>query len=180
MRIVQSKEEIKICETMLEKNLIQHGAKKIEDVTVNVKNGTGETNVFYLDLPKLSFWFCRRLLEENDNKWWNSFGLEQPQTGVKVTELCEVNVPLEGINNRLKGAFVEQDGRIYLTHRGSNLASLTGEFIHKNYQGNKIIVDGKHRILVGEITSENLPNQIIEFLNEIKRLKVLKNEKSAS
>ncbi len=167
MNIVTNREDIQKYETLLEEKLKQYvGTKEVKGVTVAVAHGTGETNVW--QVQDLGYWFVKRKVDIN-NKWWNSFGFTLDD---KFIEFCEVNVPLEGVNSKIAGAFVEADGKVYLVHKGSNIAGMKKEYVHSHYQGETVaIANNDYRLVVAEITSSNAPVQIGNFLKEIKRLK---------
>lgn len=166
MRIVQSADEIETYEVLMVEQLkLYSDFNKAKD---SVEKGVETT---YIKLSKLGFWCVKRKLIK-ERKWWNSFGLEIPALDLPNTELCEVNAPFEGINNHIQGAFIEIEGKIFLTHRGK-ITGLSKDFVHENYQGDKLMVDGNERIVVGEVTSSQFAIQIKAFLDEVKRLKEL-------
>ena len=167
MNIVEDRQEIENYEILLEETLKNHvGTTTLENTLVKVAFGTGTTNI--LEVQDVGFWFTKRRLDSS-NRWWNSFGLI---SNGQHTELCEVNVPTEGINSYIRGAFVKNGNKVYLVHKGSNIAGMTKEYVHANYQGETLeIKKDDIRLVVGEITSADLPNQIGNFLQEIQRLR---------
>ncbi|WP_431026743.1 hypothetical protein [Lysinibacillus sp. LZ02] len=167
MNIIEDRQEIEKYEILLEETLKNHvGTITLENALVNVAFGTGTTNI--LEVQDAGFWFTRRKHEE-DEKWWNSFGLI---SNGQHTELCEVNVPLEGINSYMGGTFIKNGNKVYLVHKGANIAGMKKDYVHANYQGETLeITKNDIRLVVGEITSADLPDQIGNFLKEIQRLK---------
>jgi hypothetical protein len=59
---------------------------------------------------------CTRPIE---NRYWCTFGTGEPAEGVSLSIVCEVNIPIEGINRRVAGAFARDEaGLVCLLHGG--------------------------------------------------------------
>ena len=71
---------------------------------ISFHGGPYHTQVWWL--PSLGFWAhfgTPPSQKANWDRYWNVFGLARPAKLVRI--ICEINSPLEGINQRIGGAF---------------------------------------------------------------------------
>jgi hypothetical protein len=63
-------------------------------------------------------WFYSDLAME-ENRWWNVFGIDIPESHSAVQPRCEICVPTSGVNRRIAGGFAENGKDIFLIYRGN-------------------------------------------------------------
>ncbi|RZK47998.1 MAG: hypothetical protein EOO99_11720 [Pedobacter sp.] len=141
------------------------------------------TTVFYS--PELNFCFTAH---DHINRYWNAFSLGKPQAGKSYPITAEINPPYEGINRTISGAFGKtSDGEILLLHRGNIGGSKVGvgkKLFFENYRDNSVLVkDGETEnpfFIIGSIYSEIFPQQVLNFVKEVNRIKNLVNSNNIS
>jgi hypothetical protein len=150
--------------------------------TVGFHGGAFETIMYWN--KKHDIWVVP---DDMGNRYWNAFGLGKPDPNLSNSITCEINIPYE-INRRVAGGFAEDvDGNIYLIHRGLIGGSKKGvgkTLFKNNYRGEwtGVLDDGELRYvaLVGELKSNNLLQQIKDFILEVERIKDLVTEDNFS
>ena len=128
---------------------------------------------------KLNLWWYWKPLE---NRWWNVFGIGQPISYESVGIACEINIPKQGINRNIAGAFTEdEDGRVFITHRGNRWGGgrkgITKELFWHNYSGRSELINDGGRYtrvaIIAEIGNPELPSNIATFVKWVARTKGL-------
>lgn len=143
--------------------------------SVGYPSGSFEDKVRYSSM--LDIWMSVR---NHNSRNWNGFGIGSPIPGRSNTVRSEINFPHHGINRSISGVFaMENNGNILILHRGK-LGGNTGirkAFVMDNYRGDFVTaIDGDREtefLLVGELDSPNLPEQIATFAREVDRIKNL-------
>jgi hypothetical protein len=141
------------------------------------------TTVFYS--PKSNFWFSAH---ENDNRYWNAFGVGEPPEGRNTSIHVEINFPYEGINRSIGGAFGHNiKGEILLLHRGIIGGGRVGvgkQLFFDNFRGDFATAydDGIETefVVIGSINSKHFPQQVSNFIAEVHRIKNLSTEETAA
>jgi len=114
------------------------------------------------------------------NRYWCAFGTEHPDKGRMLDIIVECNPPHSGVDRRCAGAFVEQDGEIYLAHSGKIGGGRKGigksAFLNAYPHGNWQVVQwpDKHEtemVIIGSVDGTRLPVQIAAFVREVERFK---------
>lgn len=130
--------------------------------------------------PMLNIWLSKA--EHNqDEKYWNGFGIGRPLEGKNNSLSGEINFPHEGINRRIAGVFARaDDGSITVLHRGGIGGGRTGigkTFFLDNFRGDFLNAIDDIRestfCLVGELDSVYFGHQVSTFIQEIQRVKRL-------
>lgn len=175
LRIINSVSEIEKAQQQLSEKL---KAALDEKITTKIgwKGGNLSADVNWSE--KLGFWYYGMALE---NRYWNGFGLQNPKEHVNVSITCEINVPLQGIDRRINGAFVKDDSdRVLLTHRGrigGGKEDIGKPLFLNNYTGEWISVkDGDIETevaLVAALNSSRFIREVYEFVLEVHRIKAL-------
>ena len=89
------------------------------DCSVGGAGGSFATTVAYA--PSLDLWYAA---QQSDKTYWHGFGNGAPQAGKKVALASEINIPADGLNRAISGAFARDDaGRVWLLHRGKSVAA---------------------------------------------------------
>ncbi len=142
---------------------------------VGYQGGGGSYPVYWR--PEERFW---SLLELADNRYWCCFGLENPNSQNSLTIVCEINPPLEGINRRCAGFFVEgDDGCTNVAHSGKIGGGKPGigkQAFERSYSGTWQTVrwpDGvrTRAVVIGAVDGENLPAEIRDFILQVQQIK---------
>lgn len=143
-------------------------------VTIGFQGGNVKGKVLYSN--SLGIWIHS---ENLGNKTWNGFGIGRPTEGSNLSIVCEINIPLKGIDRRIQGEFVENStGEVYLIHRGKIGGGKSGigrTLFQQNYQGQWIqFQDGNlvsNASQVGKINNILCAEQIRDFVFEINAMK---------
>lgn len=118
----------------------------------------------------------------------NLFGIGRPIEGGMNSITVQINFPCENINRRVAGVFAIEDNKnILVLHRGKIGGGKPGigkNLVLDNYRGNFVTaIDGDRETefcLVGELNSPHLPRQLANFIHEIAKIKLLKDDETAT
>lgn len=173
---------IQIIENLNEIEKIQNDfyeiiSKKLDvktDTSLGTQNGSYEMELHYSE--NNNFWYS---YNEQDNRFWNAFGIGKPQKNKNLSIVCEINFPYEGINRRIAGAFAKDEKEnIYVLHRGKIGGGRKGigkNLFMENYRGKFIEINDGNKLstfaIIGELYSSNFINQLNTFVLEIERIK---------
>jgi len=122
------------------------------------------------------WWTCYEL----DNRYENSFGVIEPKWNSRFghSVSCVIDVPFEGINRRIGGAFASDENELFLLHRGKiggGRKDIGKTLFKNNYRGELVDVqDGSinsNLALVGSLSNERFSNQLADFVHEMQRIK---------
>ena len=117
------------------------------------------------------------------DKYWCCYGLEEPWSVDSLSIVCEMNMPMEGVNRRMGGVFVrDESGQVYLTHNGKIGGGKPGvgksAFLEAhNFRGKTAWSvawpDGEVTgvIVVARIDDANLPDKVAKFVREVDKFK---------
>lgn len=79
--------------------------------------GGSTTEIVYSD-PKSGLWCSMADSLLDNNRFWNPFGIGNPQNSKHITPLVEINIP-SYLDRRVGGVFLkDDDNNVYLGHRG--------------------------------------------------------------
>jgi hypothetical protein len=115
------------------------------------------------------------------DRYWFSFGTGESRPGSSPNIVAEFNVPYEGINRSLAGAFARDDARqVYTMHSGRVGGGRPGigkSAFLKFYHAARLATVGwpdrrqtKH-ILIGRIGDAALLDQVAEFVHVVRQFK---------
>lgn len=141
---------------------------------VGYPGGSFEDNVSYS--KEFNLWLSKQKL---DTRLWNGFGIGKPIEGKNNSLVGEINFPHENIDRAIAGAFGKDlEGNIFILHRGRIGGGKKGvgkQAFIDNYRGEFITALDYDKetnfILIGELNSKYFPNQVANFIYEIKRFK---------
>ncbi len=168
LSIISRQEEIEKAQDKLS-SILKNRAKIVEGVVRFPKKE--ELGKIYW-ISDLGIWYMYRFI--GGNRYANGFGADEPEEGEYSIIICEINIPFEGINRRIGGAFARDPlGNYYLVHRGKFSGHTKNLFMEK-YQGEWTeVVDGNQTsrvVVIGKI-DESIPEKIRDFVYEVKRMK---------
>jgi len=116
-----------------------------------------------------------------ENRYWCAYGLDEPHPGSLLPITCEINIPREGVDRRIGGAFARDtdSGELFLVHSGKvggGRAGIGMENFLDNYRGTFYWLyrktGGKDEvILVGGLADEDLRVKIGCFIREVAEFK---------
>lgn len=143
---------------------------------------SGDNTVYYS--AELDFWFTTH---RNDNRYWNGFGIGKPETGKNTSITAEINPPYEGINRNIGGAFgYDSEGNVLVLHRGQIGGGRVGigkTLFFDNFRGDFDVANDGGRetdfCVIGSLNSKHFPKQILNFIQEVARIKSLDIEKKS-
>lgn len=135
------------------------------------QGGFEESEFYWLD--NLEYWMTSLKLE---TRYWNGFGIEEPQENKGHTITCEINFPLKGIDRRIAAAFAkDENGEIYVVHRGKLGGNYSKKFFEENYRGKWTeIEDGdqvNNFVVIGKLNDPDFPQKVREFVYDVHRMK---------
>ena len=177
--VLENKKEIENAQKTMLENLKQHTTKK-DNAEIGFP-GPGENVsdiVYYISDVNL-WWYSKIIDNVAIPRYWNCFGLGEPNWEKTNNIVLEINPPLQGISRITKGAFVkDQNGVIYITHSGGLGGGNTpgGFDVAYPHQDKWILADdGKNEprelILISDITSQKLPEHIADYVQNVSKYK---------
>lgn len=175
--IVTDEKEISNLYQMFIDNINKYFNQKIK-CWVGYPGGRFGDNVSYS--KEFNLWLSRTKL---NSRLWNGFGIGKPIEGKNNSLAGEINFPHENINRAIAGAFGKDlKGNVFVLHRGRIGGGKKGvgkQAFIDNYRGEFITAldyDKETKfILIGELNSKYFPNQVADFIYEIKRIKQIIN-----
>src|SRR5713101_4854285 len=86
----------------------------IATVNVGFQGGGAELEVAWQ--PSVDIWSGSRKIE---NRYWNAFGIGEPDTHGSNSIVCEMNFPLSGMSAKIQGVLAKDEhGAVWLCHKG--------------------------------------------------------------
>ena len=169
-RIISDTAGIRAAAQQLDANLRTALPERI-DCSVGGAGGSFATTIAYA--PSLDLWYAA---QQNGKTYWHGFGNGAPQAGKKVALASEINIPADGLNRSISGAFARDDaGRVWLLHRGKIRGGKALFFAH--YNGTTVTVqDGDKEdscALIGAVDDPEIAAHIARFVAEVVRIKAV-------
>ena len=180
LRTIEKGSQIKKAQREFEK-IMRAWAQKKGTITIGGKGFHDPEKVSWSD--NLGIWWTTYSVENraHEKRFENAFGVEEPKWETKYGHSipCVIDVPFEGINRRIGGAYaVDEETNLYLLHRGRIGGGRMGigkALFDENYRGERVRVqDGDMTLemaLVGELGTERFPYQVACFVKEVQRIK---------
>lgn len=180
LRTIEKGSQIKKAQRKFEKIMRAYAQKK-DTITIGAKGFHGPKEVSWSG--SLGIWWTTYSVENraHEKRFENAFGVEEPKWETRYGHSipCVIDVPFEGINRRIGGAYaVDDETNLYLLHRGRIGGGRMGigkALFDENYRGERVRVqDGDMTLemaLVGELGTERFPYQVACFVNEVQRIK---------
>jgi hypothetical protein len=149
---------------------------------VGYQGYSDEQNVFYS--KEFNFWFT---WSESKNRYWNAFGIGKPLKGKNNSIIVEINIPYQGINRNIGGAFaLDRKKEVLVLHRGKIGGGRIGigkELFFENYRDTPITVsDGEIESdfsLIAVLGGKLLGQQVGNFVSEVNRIKHLSKDEAS-
>ena len=118
-----------------------------------------------------------RYIENDYNRYFNGFGIEKPNSNIKMSVFCEINIEKDGSNKNTAGAFAKDlQGNLYVIHRG-NIAGINRTEFFDKYTGETTqIQDGNTKtnaVIISNLNDPKLPENIRNFVVEVQKIKNL-------
>lgn len=166
--IISDTADIRAAAQQLDANLRTALPDRI-DCSVGGAGGSFATTIAYA--PSLDLWYAA---QQNGKTYWHGFGNGAPQAGKKVALASEINIPADGLNRTISGAFARDDaGRVWLLHRGKIRGGKALFFAH--YNGATVTVqDGDKEdscALIGAVDDPEIAAHIARFVAAVVRIK---------
>ena len=128
----------------------------------------------YIDTEKSA-----RGSEGTGTRYWNAFGLQDPEITSSLSVAVETNPPLQGTNARVGGIFGRDgDGPLVLLHRGNIGGGTVGvgkELFWREFAGRtKFVYDGVDLLdcaVVATLGDGTLVKEIARFAEAVSRMK---------
>lgn len=175
LKVIEERKKIKKAQKDFETAMGEWSERK-GTITIGGKGFHGPREVSWSE--RLGIWWTTYPL---NNRYENAFGVEEPKWRTRYGHSipCVVDVPFEGINRRIGGAFVvDRDDKVYLMHRGRIGGGRSGigkNLFVGNFRGEwKNVHDGdvlSNLALIGELNSPRFAYQIAHFVYEVQRMK---------
>ncbi|MFQ5779376.1 MAG: hypothetical protein ACE5HN_01160 [Nitrospiria bacterium] len=176
LKVIEGEKEIKKAQQKFMDRFEQLTDEKIP-VIIGYPGGHDKAKVSWISSLDIWTYFG----EKAKNRYWNLFGLGKPKKDSMIPIVCEMNIPLNGINRRIGGAFaIDNAGDVILIHRGKIGGGRKGigkARFQNNYRGKwEILDDGGFEsevALVGALSSSRFTRQVSRFVSEVERIKDL-------
>ncbi len=173
LEIITNEKEIKEAEALM-LNRVASIATKEGRMSLGFHGGEAKAMVYWCE--PLNLWAG---FEKIENRYWNSFGTDDPFLTSTINITVEMNPPLSGTNRRIAGAFAKDtSGTVYLVHRGKVGGGRKGigkEAFMGFYTGplRTVLDDGRYSdvIIVGELECEQFPAQLKRFVALVAKFK---------
>lgn len=173
MEIVSDEKEIVSMQRRFEEKLKSVADEEYE-ITLGWMGGSITEKAYYS--KELGIWFA---FDKGENRYWNAFGLGKPKLQGSNSIVVEINFAFAGIDRRIAGSFVKDNGRVLVCHRGrigGGRPDIGFRAFWDQYTGETITLDGERFALVGDINSEDFPERVKNFVIEVNRIKSLIGE----
>lgn len=166
--IISDAASIRAAAQQLDANLRAALPERI-DCSVGGAGGSFATTIAYA--PSLDLWYAA---QQNGKTYWHGFGNGAPQAGKKVALASEINIPADGLNRAISGAFARDGaGRVWLLHRGKIRGGKALFFAH--YNGTTVTVqDGDKEdscALISAVDDPEIAAHIARFVAAVVRIK---------
>ena len=138
---------------------------------VNCLGGKFQEDLHYSE--EFNLWYLYKNLD--GKKHWNALGEGRPNDSKGLRINSEINIPAQGINRAMAGAFGRDDGngKIYLLHRGKIRGGK--ELFFKHVTGTVLnAMDGNKSdnfALIAELDSPQISQQLADFVAQVIRIK---------
>ena len=175
--IITNKKDIFLFQRVLEFGL-KNAVDKSLKCPVGHQGHSSTLKVFWSN--RLGFWFgAYNHKNKPIPKFWNAFGLQEPNSKKTLSIDCEINIPFNGIQRNIGAAFAEDGrGNVSIIHRGIIGGGRKGVgkiAFFNHYKGKRIIVNDGDRdsevALVAIMNSSTWVKQIANFVYEVARIK---------
>ena len=171
LTVIEDEFEIANKQKVFEDSIINLADKKV-NARAGFQGGEEVGTTYWSN--NLGIWFQSRKID--DSRYWNGFGLEEPEEGKGYTIITEINFPIKGIKRGIAGAIAkDSNNHYYILHRGK-LGGNYGkkDFIEK-YEGKWTLVqDGDKKtemVIIGKLNDPNLPNNVSNFVKAVYKIK---------
>ena len=169
MRRLTSRKEITAAEERLVTRLRDSAAYTREQL-LGFRSGSRTRPTSWL--PAANLWFAH---DQLDTRYWNAFGLGEPDPERPQSIVVQINPPYKGAGRRSAGAFLTDDtGRTYLAHTGKVGGGRKGigkqEFLER-YAGPRVEADGREYLLVADLKADSLVADIASFVRAVAEFK---------
>lgn len=148
--------------------------------TINVGYQGGIEQVEASWSGRLKIWWA---FDKEGSRYWTPFGIEEPKWKTKYSHniVCEINVPVKGINRMIAATFAKDDKElVYLLHNGRIGGGKSGvgpRLFWKEYQGKSdnaaFGTVSKRMAVIGALRDDRFPERVAEFVHEVQRIKGL-------
>lgn len=170
LKVIDNENEIEDAQKRFLEIFQENSDKKVW-AKASFQGGHEESDFYWSE--SLGYWMTSLKLE---TRYWNGFGIEEPQENKGHTITCEINFPLNGINRRIAAAFAkDENGEVYVVHRGKLGGNYSKEFFEINYRGKWMELEDGDQInafvLIGKLNDPDLPQKVKEFVYDIHRMK---------
>jgi len=177
--VLENEKEIKTAQNDMIETLKRFTTKR--DKAIIGFPGPGKNVYDYIEYVSSNdfWWHTKKLEDEETPRYWNCFGIGEPKWGKSNSITLEINPPIHGISRKAQGAFVkDQNGTVFLTHSGVLGGGNTPRGFSDYYPHQERWIsaeDGKkdqrELILIGEVTSQKLPELIGDYLQYVAKYK---------
>lgn len=174
IQILDDPKTIKKLQTEFIRNLTRQFREAV-NCYIGYRGGTERAKLHYSS--QLDAWLTTK--DDLDSRYWNGFGIGQPEEETLDQLTTEINFPKNGLDRRIGGAFgKDENGNILVLHRGKiggGRAGIGKTLFRDKYRGAFVtVMDGEitsELALIGELKSAKLARQVANFVNEVRRIK---------
>ena len=140
-------------------------------------HGGNRTELVYYD-DTIGLWFASSEDTKSMNRYWNPLGTQTVSKNTNLGITVEINFPYK-LDRRVAGVFLkDEDGNIYIGHRGKIGGGRTGigknEFIQYYKELKGYVIDGNEEtelLIITELESLNFVKNIKTFVDSVETFK---------
>lgn len=168
LSIITKRRDIKAAQVQLRDRVRTEGGP-VRRHRLGFPGGQMETEVCYVE--RLDLWHAVAQLE---NRWWNGFGLGNPEGVPILTIVAEINPSFDG-SRRSAGAFLQDaKGNTWLAHSGRVGGGKKGvgkSAFLEAFSGSVENVEGNDYIVIGRIDSREFLDKLAAFVRTVQSFK---------
>jgi len=140
--------------------------------TVGVGYRGGSENMEAAWLPSENIWCA---FDKLDSRYWNAFGVGEPDAKRSNSITVEINFPLQGVNRTIGGILAKDDQKdIVVLHRGKIGGGKKGigpQLFRDRFSGKWESVEGDDAIRIGTLAGPDFLSKIAFFVKEVALIK---------
>jgi len=152
-------------------NRFRSAAANIAAINVGYQGGNVELEVAWL--PSVGIWSGSRKIE---NRYWNAFGIGEPNAHNSNSIICEINFPLVGKSARIQGIMArDEHGTVWVCHRGGIGGGRKGvgpSLFWQEFPGKWVSVSGDRVASIAAIGAPDFLDQVSNFVKFVQRIKL--------
>ncbi|MBN1275236.1 DUF91 domain-containing protein [Candidatus Woesearchaeota archaeon] len=139
-----------------------------KNITLGIKHSSRTYDVFYIE--ELDAWGSFTVSpRENPTRYWNAFGLGNPNTSKSI--ICEINFNFKGELRAAGLIAINSNREKYILHSGRLGGNFNSKIFWDRYVGDECIINEKRYAIVSKVESSEMIENIINFVKKVESIK---------